>query len=79
MKIIEFFYNDNNERLYVEFSTKEDGDSLYRVLDLGFGDIKYYSPSIIMKCDAEEIDEDFVIDLITQYLLENDLPEEKSL
>jgi hypothetical protein len=79
MIIHEFFYNDDNRSLYIEFSTDNDGDNFYRVLNLGFEDIEYYSPEIIDDVDLEGIDEDFVIELINQYSKENDLPEEKTL
>ena len=79
MNILEYYYNDNNKMLYVEFSTDEDGDSYYRVLKLNYEDIEFYSPKIIDEEDVNEIDKDFVIDLIKQYLLDNDLPEEISL
>jgi hypothetical protein len=79
MIIHEFFYNDDNRSLYIEFSTDNDGDNFYRVLNLGFEDIEYYSPEIIDDVDLEDIDEDFVIELINQYSKENDLPEEKTL
>ena len=79
MNILEYYYNDDNRMLYVEFSTDEDGDSYYRVLKLNYEDIEFYSPKIIDEEDVNEIDEDFVIDLIKQYLLTNDLPEEISL
>ena len=79
MNILEYYYNDNNRMLYVEFSTDEDRDSYYRVLKLNYDDIEFYSPEIIDEEDIDGIDEDFVIDLINQYLLDNDLPEEISL
>ncbi len=79
MIIHEFYYNDDNRRLYVEFSTDDDSDNFYRVLNLGFEDIEYYSPEIIVEEDLEDIDEDFVKELIIQYFKENDLPEEKIL
>jgi hypothetical protein len=79
MNILEYYYNDDNRMLYVEFSTEEDEDSYYRVLKLNYVDIEFYSPKIIDEDDIDEIDEDFVIDLIKQYLLDNDLPEEISL
>ena len=75
MIIHEFFYNDDNRSLYIEFSTDNDGDNFYRVLNLGFEDIEYYSPEIIDDVDLEDIDEDFVIELINQYSKENDLPD----
>ena len=79
MNILEYYYNDDNRMLYVEFSTEEDGDSYYRILKLNYDDIEFYSPEIIDEDDMDGIDEDFVIDLINQYLLDNDLPEEISL
>lgn len=79
MNILEYYYNDNNRMLYVEFSTDEDEGSYYRVLKLNYVDIEFYSPKIIDEEDVNEIDGDFVIDLIKQYLLDNDLPEEISL
>jgi hypothetical protein len=79
MIIHEFYYNDDSKRLYIEFSTDDDGDNFYRVLNLWFEDIEYYSPEIIVEEDMEDIDEDFGKELITQYGKENDLPEEKTL
>lgn len=76
MKLHEFYYNDDNRTLFVEFSTKSDGDKFYRVLELGYNDIEYYSPDIIIEDDLSDIDEDFVIDLLIEYLKENDLPDE---
>jgi hypothetical protein len=79
MIIHEFYYNDDNRTLYIEFSTDEDSDNFYRVLNLIFEDIEHYSPEIIVEEDMKDIDEDFVIELINQYSKENDLPEEKTL
>jgi hypothetical protein len=79
MNILEFYYNDTNRMLYVEFSTDEDGDNFYRVLELSFQDIEYYSPEIIHEIDLDDIDEDFVIDILGQYLNDNDLPEQLNL
>lgn len=79
MNIIEYDYDDDHRRLSVEFSTDDDGDTFYRVLQLRYDEVEYYSPQIIDEVDLEDIDEDFIKDLIEQYLKENDLPEEKSL
>ena len=76
MIIHEYYYNEDTRRLYVEFSTKEDLDKFYRILELDFGDIGLYSPEIIDEYDLNEIEEDFIIDLVNQYLTENDLPDE---
>jgi len=77
MNIIDYYYESRN--LNIEFSTIDDGDKFYRTLNLSFDDIQYYSPTIIIEKDLYHIDEDFVIDLINQYLKENELPEEESL
>ena len=79
MTIHEYYYNEDNRRLYVEFSTKKDGDRFYRVLELGYESIEYYSSDIISEDDLETIDEEFIVDLINNYIKENDLPEEKIL
>lgn len=76
MTIHEFYYNEHSRRLYVEFSTKEDKDLFYRILELNYEDVEYYSPEIIEESDMEDIDEDFVKDIINQYLTENDPPTE---
>jgi hypothetical protein len=77
MIIHEFYYN--NKRLYVEFSTKEDGDDFYRILELDYNDIVYHSVDIIDEGDIKEFDENSIIDVLEQYLIENDLPEQLSL
>ena len=79
MNIIDYYYDDDHRRLSVEFSTDEDEDTFYRVLQLGYDEVEYYSPRIIDEIDLEDIDENFIIDIIEQYLKENDLPEEKTL
>ena len=79
MNIIEYYYNDDNRMLHVEFSTKQDGDGSYRVLELILEDVMLYSPSIIQEDDTYNMDENDIIELIEQYLLDNDLPEEQSL
>lgn len=76
MTIHEYFYNEDSGRLYVEFSTKKDGDSFYRVLELDYEDIELYSPNIIVEEDLMEIDEDYIIEVISEYLKSNDLPDE---
>lgn len=75
MQIIEFYYDEDRELLYVEFSTKEDKDDYYRILELEYSDIEYYSPEIICKTDLNNITTSFIKDVIEQYLKENDLPE----
>jgi hypothetical protein len=79
MHIREFYYNDDNRILYVEFSTDNDGDETYRVLELTIEDVMYYSPGIIHENDMYDIEENDVIDMINQYATENDLPEESIL
>jgi hypothetical protein len=77
MTIREFYLNEDTGGLYVEFSTKKDGDDFYRVIELTRDDIEYYSPTIL---DEEvEIDEDFISELLFEYSKHNDLPEEEML
>jgi hypothetical protein len=76
MTIHDYFYNEDNRRLYVEFSTRKDGDRFYRVLELGYEEIELYSPDIIIEEDLLEIEESFIIDVISEYLKDNDLPDE---
>lgn len=77
MYIHEYYYN--NRRLYVEFSTKEDGDDFYRILELVYEDVVYYYTDIIDEVDVKEFDENSIIDLIKGYLKENELPEQLTL
>jgi hypothetical protein len=79
MYIREFYYNDDNRILYVEFSTDNDGDETYRVLELTIEDVMYYSPSIIHENDMYNMEESDVVELIDQYSKENELPEESLL
>jgi hypothetical protein len=77
MKIREFYLNDETEGLYIEFSTKKDGEDYYRILDLSYDDIIFYSPTIVE--DLSEVDDEFIIELITEYSKHNELPEEINL
>jgi hypothetical protein len=77
MIIHEFYYI--NKRLYVEFSTKEDGDDFYRILELDYKSVIYYSVDIIREEDINEFEENSIIDVLGQYLIENDLPEQLTL
>jgi len=79
MYIREFYYNDDNRMLYIEFSTEKDGDDSYRVLELIFEDVMYYTPNTMYESDMYNMDENDIIELVEQYLLDNDLPEEQSL
>ena len=79
MYIREYYYNDDNRILYVEFSTDNDRDETYRVVELTFEDAMYYSPNIIREDAMYKMDENDVIELIDQYSTENDLPEESIL
>jgi hypothetical protein len=76
MKLHEYYFNDNNGMLYVEFSTKEDGDDFYRTLELNFNDVGYYSSDIIYEDDLENLTKDLVIDVIQNYINENGLPDQ---
>lgn len=79
MIIRNFNFNENTRTLYVEFSTSEDGDEYYRGLWFSIEEIEFYSPIIITEDDLYTIDEDFVLEMLAEYLKDNDLPEEQSL
>jgi hypothetical protein len=79
MKIREYYYDEYNRTLNVEFSTKEDKDDYYRILDLSYEDIEFFCPDIIDDNDLKTINKYFIIEVISQYLLENDLPESQTL
>ena len=64
MRILEFYYDEDREQLYVEFSTNEDKDDYYRILELEYLDIEYYSPEIICKADLNNITTSFIKDVI---------------
>lgn len=76
MIIHESYYNEENRRIYIEFSTEVDSDNFYRILELTYDDILYFSPEIIDENDLYELDDNFLEDLIIEYLKENDLPDE---
>lgn len=79
MKIHEYYYDDDTRNLRIQFSTKEDKDDFYRELDLNYEDVEYYSPDIITEDDMEDIDKNFIKEILNEYLLENDLPESQPL
>lgn len=79
MKIYEFYYDQDRRSLYIEFSTKSDGDKFFRRIDITFNDIEFYSPTIITEFDMTEIDKSFIVELLEQYFIENELPEEEIL
>jgi hypothetical protein len=77
MKIREFYLNEETDSLYIEFSTEEDGDDYYRILDLSYDDTTFYSPTIIE--DISDICDELIIEIIIEYLKHNESPEEISL
>jgi hypothetical protein len=77
MKIRDYYLNEETSGLYIEFSTKQDGEDFYRSIELTFDKVKYYSPEIIE--DLSEIDEDIIKDTLDNYFEDHDLPEETML
>lgn len=76
MIIRDYFYNEENGILQIDFSNYNDGDDFYRILVLQTNQIQYYSPLIINDYDLNNLDQDFIIELLEEYLKENDLPEQ---
>lgn len=76
MKLINYYYDDINRLLTIDFSLKEDKDEFYRSLEMDYSDIEFYSPDIIDEDDLDNIDKSFIKDLLNEYLKENDPPEQ---
>jgi hypothetical protein len=79
MKIHNFYFNDNKEILNIEFSLINDDENSYRNIELNFTDVEFYSPTIIDITDMYKIDDEFIIELLEQYFMDNDYPEEMFL
>ncbi len=77
MKIREYYLNEETGGLYIEFSTKEDGDDFYRSTELSSDKIRFYSTIIIDEID--NIDEELIVEILNGYFEDRDLPEETML
>lgn len=77
MKIREYYLNEETGGLYIEFSTKEDGDDFYGSIELSSDKIRFYSPIIIDEID--DIDEELIVEILNGYFEDQDLPEETML
>lgn len=77
MKIRDYYLNEETGGLYIQFSTKKDGEDFYRSIELSFDKVQFYSPEIIS--DFDEVDEDLIIDTLNNYFEDHDLPEETML
>lgn len=76
MKLINYYYDEDNRLLSIEFSLNEDGDDFYRTLEMEYDDIIFYSPDIVNDYDLSDIDKTFVKDLLKEYLKQNEPPEQ---
>lgn len=77
MEIINVFYNEVSEIFNIEFSTNEDKDLYYRVLDFTFSDIQLFSSTPFDDIeDFVNTDDSEVVELLGNYLQENPLPEQ---
>jgi len=79
MIIHDFYYNEDNRSLLVEFSFKVDDENTYRREELSYVDIELNSPTIISERDMNDIDEDFVKDLLLEYYKHANPPKEQFL
>jgi hypothetical protein len=77
MILHDYYYNEDTETLIIEFSLKIDGDNFYRLLELSIIDVEFYSPEIITESDMKRIEDDFIKELLEQYLKENEPPEQQ--
>lgn len=64
MEIQKYYYNEDYKMLYVEYIDGDDDNSI----ELEYNDILIYSPQVITEEDLNEIDEDFVLEIIQEYL-----------
>jgi hypothetical protein len=74
MNIIRHEYDSVNRILYVEFSINEDEDIFYRVMELTYEDVILYSPNIIADSEIEHLENYDVIEILTEYFKDNQLP-----
>jgi hypothetical protein len=79
MIIHNFYYNEKSKTLQVEFSLDADSENTYRIEELFFRDIQLYSPTIIEEVDMEDIDEEFINELLIEYYKDIEYPKEEFL
>lgn len=72
MIILDFYYDEDMEQLSVDFTFSTD---YYFKLELDYYQIELYSPDIISKDDLKSITKTFIIDVLSEYLKDNELPE----
>jgi len=76
MEIIEFYYDDVEQDMVILFNTNSDSD-LFRKINLSLDELMFYSPIILDEEDIEDCEEDLVLEILTEYFKENDMPEEE--
>ena len=76
MEIFEFYYDDMEQDMVILFNINADSD-LHRRINLSLDELMYYSPVILEEEDIVDCDEDIVLEILNEYLKENDLPEEE--
>lgn len=76
MEIIEFYYDDVEQDMVILFNTNSDSD-LFRKINLSLDELMFYSPVILDEEDIEDCEEDLVLEILTEYFKENDMPEEE--
>ena len=76
MEIFEFYYDDMEQDMVILFNINADSD-LHRRINLSLDELMYYSPVILEEEDIVDCDEDTVLEILNEYLKENDLPEEE--
>lgn len=77
MNIYNFDYNEKARTLHVEFSLLNDNDTTYRQIELIYEDVAFYAPSIILENEMMQITTEEVIEILEEYFLQNELPEEQ--
>lgn len=75
-EIHNFYYEEHVDQLVVEFSTEDDDDKFYRTQELDLDTLQYLLPPTFFDVSnwKEDFEEELIIEILTNYYKENDLP-----
>lgn len=79
MKIREFYHDEDSRLIYIEFSTKEDNNDYYRIIELDYNDVILFSPTIIDEHKIKKLKKGDITDVLIEYFKDNDLPPKEIL
>lgn len=76
MILYDYYYDYDIKTAHFEFIIPEDGEHVIRVLDLEYPDLEMYSSEIIDEDTLLYMTDNFVKDILENYISENGLPSE---